>query len=48
MEIVEIGREPKSANRPLNVFLDVGGRVGHFPLRPENVESALGGHCTAT
>lgn len=48
MEIVKIRSEPKSVDCPLDVFLDVSGGVRNRPLGSEDIESTLGGHCTAT
>jgi hypothetical protein len=44
MEVIEIGREAKSFNGTLDIFLDVGRRVGHRPTSGrivKDVEAAL-------
>lgn len=44
MEIIEIRGEAKPLNGPVNVLLDVGGRVGDTAIA-KHVKSALGGNC---
>lgn len=45
VEVVEIGSETQSLDCSLDVFFDVGGRVGYLSFRPKDVKSTLGGHC---
>jgi hypothetical protein len=41
VKIVEIRGETKPVNRSLNIFLDVGSRVGHLALGAKDVESTF-------